>query len=270
MKVEFSPLAYNTIIGAPVRTGGTQPAVVEQPITREPAIIERTDRFERTPQTSPISSPNGANMPANPQKFIEKYVNRDVVQNAIEKNPEITRILKRNGLEAKISEKNIDKSLQRHLFTTYLNAVGIAKQAKIDAKTTAKIAQAALLHDIGKALIPEEIIQKPSDLTFDEYRIVRLHSKLGAEILKTTDIDPDVIEAIELHHENKNHARKTACTIAKILSVADVHSALREKRSYKAPKEDEDVFREMREMKFLTQDYVTHLANYRYMIKPVK
>ena len=272
MSVRFPHLAFETISNSPINTGEISPGIINQPavktVSPEIAPTAKTDQFEKTTQTYNTSSPINIIKPVvYPLKFIDEYVNRDVIQNAIEQNPRITEILQRNGVAVKISDKNIDERLKRHLFTTYLYSMEIAKQARLDRNTTAKVAQAALVHDIGKALIPEEILQKPGKLTKDEREIIRLHAMLGAEILKTTDIDPDVIDAIELHHKHKFHDRKSTSKISQILSVADVYSALKERRTYKDPLPDERAFALMSGMPQLSQSYVKNLCQHRYMTK---
>ena len=173
--------------------------------------------------------------------------------------------MKSHNLPIVISEKNIDSSLKRHLFTTYLYAMEIAKQAKLDIITTTKIGKSALVHDIGKALIPESIIQKPGKLTPAEKEIVKLHSELGAEILKTTDIDPDIVYAIEHHHSAQKH--QSSSIISQVLSVADVYSALKEERVYKEPMADKEAFRIMFKLPKLSEKYVKELSQHRYVSK---
>lgn len=101
--------------------------------------------------------------------------------------------------------------------------------------------QAALLHDIGKASIPDKILQKKGRLSVEEREIINLHPELATKYLKEYNLsmlDP-YYDAILHHHENydgtgypdhtKHQPEETA-----LLHIADVYSALTLKRSYKS------------------------------------
>lgn len=192
-----------------------------------------------------------------PVPFIDKYVNVEVVGHATKVNPKIRQILEENGVPVVISAKNIGAHTKRHLFTTYLYAMEIAREINLDSESTNHLMQAALLHDIGKALIPEEIIQKPGKLTPEERKIVNLHSELSSEILKTTDVSPIVVNAVDKHHSHSED--KDVDLISQILSVADVFSALKEERSYKKAMPDDKAFNIMENMDSLSQPLVASL-----------
>ncbi len=192
-----------------------------------------------------------------PIPYIDKYVNVDVIENAIKENTKITQILKENGITPTVSQLNIGAHTKRHLFTTYLYAMEIAKSINLDPESSKCLAQASLLHDIGKALIPEEIIQKSGKLTPEERKIVNLHSELSAEILKTTDVSPRVIEIVGMHHSHADDKKHD--TVSQILSIADVYSALKEERPYKKAMPDEKAFGIMETMPALSQPLVRNL-----------
>ena len=96
------------------------------------------------------------------------------------------------------------------------------------------------MHDIGKILIPKEILDKPAKLNPDETKIMHTHSELSYELLKTTDLDDKTLKLIRNHHQN---AKRTgypwvgndfnADLNLQIVSIADKYSALTETRTYK-------------------------------------
>lgn len=192
-----------------------------------------------------------------PVQYIETYVNPTVVQKAVDTNPNISKILAEYGLEPQISLENINSNAKNHLFSTYMYSKDIAKLMQLDKKSSLILFQAALLHDIGKALIPEEIIQKPGKLTPYERKIVDLHAQLGYEILKTTDVPKEVAEAVRTHHTPITE--KPDDRISQILSVADVYSALREERAYKPVLDHDKTCSIMTESKELAQHIVQEL-----------
>ena len=59
----------------------------------------------------------------------------------------------------------------------------------------------ALLHDIGKVGVPDEVLRKPGALTAEEFEAIKLHPALGARILRTVPFLAPHIPIVELHHE---------------------------------------------------------------------
>ena len=107
-------------------------------------------------------------------------------------------------------------------------------------------------------MIPEEIVQKPCELTESEKHIMDLHSTIGYEILKTTDVDLNIAEAVKLHHVPYN---ETSNTIASILSAADAFSALKEDRPYKPSMSNSEAIKVMTVDPTLSKEYVGILKN---------
>ena len=98
----------------------------------------------------------------------------------------------------------------------------------------------ALLHDIGKIGIPEEIINKPSRLTDEEYQIIKTHPVIGSNILKEITEIPDIAIGARWHHERydgKGYPDGLKGTgipeIARIIGVADAYDAMTSRRSYR-------------------------------------
>ena len=103
-----------------------------------------------------------------------------------------------------------------------------------------KLKVAGHLHDVGKLAIPTEILEKPSRLTADEYRIIKSHAYHTYRILEPIAGLADVTAWASLHHErldgNGYPARRPGHCIplgARIIAVADVYTALSEDRPYR-------------------------------------
>ena len=102
---------------------------------------------------------------------------------------------------------------------------------------------AALLHDIGKAEIPNAILDKPGKLTAAEFALVQRHPRIGADYLKqTTDLGPEIIEPVLHHHEFLDGSgypdglRGAQIPLTtRIMTVCDIYGALVEDRPYKKP-----------------------------------
>jgi putative two-component system response regulator len=115
----------------------------------------------------------------------------------------------------------------------------LAKKVKFSDDETKLIEYAAMLHDIGKEYVPKDILQKPSKLTEEEYKIIQSHVLAGNQYIlrKIKLLFAALITALQ-HHERidgKGYAEVTNIhAYAKIVAVADVTDALLTKnRPYK-------------------------------------
>ena len=97
-----------------------------------------------------------------------------------------------------------------------------------------------LLHDIGKIGIPDEIINKTSRLTDEEYAIIKTHPVIGSEILEKMSELPDIMVGARWHHERfdgKGYpdglVGEDIPLVARIIGVADAYDAMSSTRSYR-------------------------------------
>ena len=116
----------------------------------------------------------------------------------------------------------------------------IAKACGMDEKACQEIEWAASLHDIGKIGIPDNILNKDSRLTDEEYAIMKSHTTKGAEILKDFTLLDHVIEGAEFHHERvdgrgypKGLKGEEIPLFARIIGVADAFDAMTANRVYR-------------------------------------
>ena len=112
-----------------------------------------------------------------------------------------------------------------------------------DREFAAAMTYGGLLHDLGKAKVPQEVLNKPGRLSENEYEIMKSHSVHGDELAKASGItDVRVLSVIRNHHERWNgqgypdgFQRDGIPLFARIAAVADVFDALTAKRVYKDP-----------------------------------
>ena len=109
-----------------------------------------------------------------------------------------------------------------------------------------------LLHDIGKTVVPEEILNKPGRLTAEEYDKIKKHPIWGYKALKESDQLKEIAEYIHYHHERPDGEgypeglpEEEIPLVAKILSVVDAWDAMRSTRSYRAPLPKEKALEEI-------------------------
>lgn len=196
----------------------------------------------------------------------------DELSEDIQIEPVITPQLRAEGLvgvrESNIDEcknvarKIVDQVLERGILSldltdlrsfdsyTYAHSVNVAVIAcvigfglNLNSEELEQLVTAGLLHDLGKLVIPREILNKPARLTNEEYDLMKTHSKLSYELIKERwDISANVKAAVLYHHENVDGSGypdgkegDQTSLFTKILHVADVYDALVSKRPYKNP-----------------------------------
>jgi putative nucleotidyltransferase with HDIG domain len=98
----------------------------------------------------------------------------------------------------------------------------------------------ALLHDVGKLLVPAEVLNKPGKLSDDEWQLIRRHPVAGVELLADIEFPWDVLPIVESHHERWDGAGyphglagDAIPLTARVVCIADVYDALTSRRSYK-------------------------------------
>ena len=174
-----------------------------------------------------------------------KYLpTKDELDLIVKSNPRISAILAEANLPTKMNYDNLKTIKHSHIATTVQYARTIGKELGLSDAELQTMEVGAALHDIGKTLIPEEILNKKGKLTDSERTIVNNHSVLGYEILKSAGFGQNVSEIARDHHNplSKN-------PYAQIVRAADVYSAMREERSYKAGKTHEEAMSVLRNMR---------------------
>ncbi len=119
-------------------------------------------------------------------------------------------------------------------------AVKIAKQLKLPPARVELVRKAAILHDIGKLGIPDDILSKPTKLTKEEFNTMKLHPRIGEKILKRVDtLEP--LSKIVLHHHERYDGNGYPFGIkaeeipleSRILGLADAVEAMASDRPYR-------------------------------------
>ena len=117
----------------------------------------------------------------------------------------------------------------------------LAKAMGLSEEEAETIRIAAQLHDIGKIGIPDTVLQKPGQLTPEEYGLIKLHPQIGRKILEKVGRFERLLSVVELHHENHDGtgypfglSGQTVPLAARIVHVADSFDAMTTTRSYRA------------------------------------
>ncbi len=119
-------------------------------------------------------------------------------------------------------------------------STAIAEEMDLDKKTIEGLQLAALVHDIGKTSLPQEILAKPGTLSDIEFDLIKEHPKIGYQIFKEHNFPWSIDRFIYEHHERVNGSGyprgikgKEISLEAKILAVADVVEAMSSSRPYR-------------------------------------
>jgi putative nucleotidyltransferase with HDIG domain len=120
-------------------------------------------------------------------------------------------------------------------------SVKIAQEMGLADEMIEGLRVAGVLHDIGKISVPAEILCKPTKLSDIEFSLIKCHSEVGYDILKTIEFPWPVAQAAYQHHERLNGEGYPRCLCdkdiiieAKIIGVADVVEAMASHRPYRA------------------------------------
>ncbi len=135
-----------------------------------------------------------------------------------------------------------DAYLLEHSVNVSILMTVFARHLKFDEKQIHTLATGALLHDIGKILVPDSILNKPGKLTPEEFAQMRAHVTHGVNVLRDTPgMDPIAIETVAQHHERldgtgypQQLAGDQISRAGRIIAIVDSYDAITAHRVYKA------------------------------------
>lgn len=150
-----------------------------------------------------------------------------------------------------IEEK--DRYTQGHCVRVADLACAIAVDTGMESRELFWFRIGALLHDVGKLMVPEEVLNKPGKLTDEEWALMRSHTTAGVEMLSDIEFPWDVLPLVRSHHERwdgrgypDSLQGQEIPMVARILCIADVYDALTSVRSYKRALSHEEALEIMR------------------------
>ncbi|NLK22116.1 MAG: HD-GYP domain-containing protein [Epulopiscium sp.] len=152
--------------------------------------------------------------------------------------------------------KSKDDYTYAHCVNVAVLCVMLGRKMGADRPYLKKLALGGLLHDFGKILIPDEILSKPTELSYDEFSIVKQHPFQGYQIFKEhPQLTPISKVMILMHHEKLNGegyplglSKEQIHEGARICAICDVFDAMTSKRIYRDPFTIVDTLNEMERM----------------------
>ena len=168
-----------------------------------------------------------------------KAVELDRVQHTVQ---DITESILRNpgALPGLLRIKNKDDYTFLHSVSVCALLVAFCRSRGLDAATTHQAGLGGLLHDTGKALVPDGVLNKPGPLTPEEFELIKRHPRDGYDILRQSpEIGPIPLDIALHHHERRDGsgypdklAGDAISELAQMAAIVDVYDALTSDRSY--------------------------------------
>lgn len=205
---------------------------------------------------------NGSNIPENCIHFMKDEIHAFSVR-LEEQNRELKRAIQEEEESELFVNQMIrafaksidikDQYTKGHSFRVAEYTKMIAERMGYNDKALENIYHIALLHDVGKVVIPEEILNKPGSLTADEYEMIKQHAQYGYDILKEIDCLPNLALGAGYHHERidgkgypNGKQEKEIPQVARIIAVADTFDAMHSTRPYRECMPMEEIIDEMK------------------------
>lgn len=153
------------------------------------------------------------------------------------------------ALLSRIREK--DEYTSQHSLSVSILSVALGRHLGMERDELISLGMCGLLHDVGKVLIPDEILRKPGKLTDEEMAIMREHTTHGRNILMSSSGAPmkamDVAHAHHEHLDGSGYPRgltdKQIPAFARMVAVVDAFDAITSDRAYNHAKTNMDAFR---------------------------
>jgi putative nucleotidyltransferase with HDIG domain len=146
-----------------------------------------------------------------------------------------------------------DQMTARHSAAVARYSRAIAQRAGFSKREEELVHIAALLHDIGKFILPDRILKANVPLTDEDWMLIRRHPQQGARVVSSLDGYGPVAEIILAHHERidgKGYPRglegDEIPELARIISVADTYDVMTARDSYRTPTSSYEAIQELR------------------------
>lgn len=202
--------------------------------------------------------------------FVRKPFMPEVMRNRIRRVLELDELT--HYLERKVTEKTAqiekmtfetiatissmlearDSYTKGHSVRVAEYSVMLAERAGWREQAIQNLRHIALLHDIGKVGIPDNVLNKPGKLTEEEFAIIKSHTIIGADILKEIKSIPEIEAGARYHHERYNGTgypcgleAEEIPAVARIIGIADAFDAMNSKRIYRDSLSPEVIRREL-------------------------
>ena len=147
---------------------------------------------------------------------------------------------------------NKDTYTQGHSSRVAAYVREMTRRMGLDEQTQLNMYYAGLMHDIGKLTIADEVLNKTSRLSTEEWNLIQQHTTNGAMLLKNFTILPEINDAVLYHHERYDGtgymnrlSGKNIPLVARIVGIADAFDAMNTNRCYRLKFSEERIISEL-------------------------
>jgi putative nucleotidyltransferase with HDIG domain len=134
-----------------------------------------------------------------------------------------------------------DEYTAEHCLRVAIMSIAFGRHLGLDESELSLIGMCGMLHDVGKMVIPEEVLNKPGRLTAEEYEIMKSHAAIGGELLdEQNELDPSIVTVARHHHERldgmgypEKLKAENISLYTRIVSIVDAYDAISSERCYK-------------------------------------
>lgn len=171
--------------------------------------------------------------------------------------------------------RSVDDYTYHHSVNVGVLSLIIGIELELSNEALLNLGMGAILHDIGKVMIPDEILNKPSKLTPEEYAEVKKHTLYGYQILIDAGFPEESAQIALYHHEKYDGSgytygldRTKIPLFARIVAVADVYDAMSNDRVYQKRSAPDKVYREITHLgdkhfdKDIMESFAKHICIY--------
>jgi len=131
-------------------------------------------------------------------------------------------------------------------------AAKLSVQARLSDKAVQAIRIAGVLHDVGKLIVPDDILKKPGPLTSEEYDVIKRHPLVGEMLIREAPFLEDVIQAVGCHHESYDGSGyprglrgDDIPLLGRVMAIADAYSAMCLDRPYRKALSTDEIIAEL-------------------------
>ena len=146
-----------------------------------------------------------------------------------------------------------DSHMKGHSIAVMHSCVALGEKLGMSAEEISNLRAAALLHDLGKIGIPEEVLEKSGPLEKEEWQQIENHAGLGSKILKRVQQMGSIVPGVQHHHERYDGkgypnglSGKEIPLLARIIAIADAFDAMTNARSYRQAMKIDDAIEELK------------------------
>lgn len=239
-------LEFYSIPGIMIKEESAKEAIENPEASQIPEVVSYSQKIQHSTEFKQFKEHYTENI-GQMQDSIGSFINGDapldtknLIQNTLNILPDKSTSI--NTFDMLHNMRQFDDSTYTHCLSVSLICRVMGQWLNFSEKEQQVLLLAGLLHDIGKMILPAEIVKKPGKLTAEEYDIMKTHTKRGYELLEKQNIDIRVKYVALMHHERFDGSGyptglsgKYIDDYARIVAIADVYEAMTAARAYRAP-----------------------------------